>query len=306
MGRYGTLILIREDQVPHPDAIVTARMSWVGHFIASVFLLGWVAVIGYFVCSESAFSDISSILEVLLVAFLALVIGAMILVCLVAGIAFLSSALAAMKSANWIFLATDEGIYVKLRSYYDYQLSSEDKIVVFIPRNEIKQVRSSRQKTRVVYRGENFTNAEDDGLEKYDFLEIKLYGHDLSEIEECLEIEKRKNCPTFLKGVTKRARGAALKTQPKGIIKLDWKTKATRLTPSIDTIISVLSQQYATSSIEGEDQAAIKTLDKENQEKRLLELAGMGNMMDAVILARELYGFNLTDAKQFIDELSGR
>ncbi len=306
MGRYGTLTLIREDQVPFNDAVIISRMSWVGHFIVSVFLLGWVAVIGYFVYSETAFSDISSILEALITAFFALVIGAIILVCLIAGLAFLSSALAAMKPDNWVLLATDEGIYIKLRSYYDHQLSSQDRIVVFIPRNEIKQVRSSRQKTRVVYRGDNFTNADDDSFEKYDFLEIKLYGHDLSEIEECLEIEKRRNCPTFLKGVTKKARGTALKIQPKGIIKLDWKTKATRITPAIDTIITVLSQHYASSAIEGEEQAAIKSLNKEEQEKRLLELASIGNMMDAVILARELYGFDLTEAKRFIDELSGR
>jgi ribosomal protein L7/L12 len=49
--------------------------------------------------------------------------------------------------------------------------------------------------------------------------------------------------------------------------------------------------------------ANLAPLSKEEQETRLLELAESGDMIGAIAMARKLYSYDLTRAKQFVEEL---
>jgi hypothetical protein len=51
------------------------------------------------------------------------------------------------------------------------------------------------------------------------------------------------------------------------------------------------------------DLVNLDKLSKEKQEARLLDLVAAGDMIGAVTLARQLYSYDLTAAKQFVDEL---
>lgn len=303
MGRYGTPVLLSENEILDGSILLTARMSWIGHLIAAIVLLGWVAAVIITLMINGFSVGFSSVFQILISAVAFLITGGIGLTCLLAGGLFLSSSLAAMRGSNWTLRATEEGLYLKLRSYVDYRLSDDDKIVVFIPRAEIRQIRSTLKKARVVSRQGNSQLIADDQVEKQDFMEIELYGHDLSKIRTCLEEEKRRNSPTFLKGVASQAKGAAIRVQSDGILKLDWKTKNTRMKPNMAETLVALSDYYATAALEEREQVSIKSLDKDGQESRLIELASTGSKMDAVVLARELYALDLSQAKQFVDEL---
>jgi len=54
------------------------------------------------------------------------------------------------------------------------------------------------------------------------------------------------------------------------------------------------------------DYTALGALKRHEQESKLLELVESGRIMDAIRLARSLYGYDVTEAKQFVDGLSSR
>lgn len=45
---------------------------------------------------------------------------------------------ATLFNTNWVMKGTDQGLYLKIRSYLNFQLSPDDTVVVFIPFNEIR------------------------------------------------------------------------------------------------------------------------------------------------------------------------
>jgi hypothetical protein len=53
-----------------------------------------------------------------------------------------------------------------------------------------------------------------------------------------------------------------------------------------------------------EDYAGLRGLLREQQEQRLRQLNQRGNTIDAVYMARRLYGLDLTQASKFVKELS--
>jgi hypothetical protein len=55
-----------------------------------------------------------------------------------------------------------------------------------------------------------------------------------------------------------------------------------------------------------EDFANVKTLSREEQEKRLRELDARGETMAAVYMARRLYGYGLSEAEVFMEGLRSR
>ena len=53
------------------------------------------------------------------------------------------------------------------------------------------------------------------------------------------------------------------------------------------------------------EQAQAKDLGRAAREARLRDMVRQGNTIDAVIVAKDLYGFTTTGAKRFLDELGG-
>jgi len=94
--------------------------------------------------------------------------------------------------------------------------------------------------------------------------------------------------------------------RPGGVIRIDWTTKGTRLRPKLGAALEQLARDYPLAPELETEQAQAKRLDRETQETRLLDMVRQGNTIDAVIVAKDLYGFTTTEAKRFLDELQGR
>ena len=145
---------------------------------------------------------------------------------------------------------------------------------------------------------------EDNQVHKEESLEITLYGDDLALIEATLEEERTRKGPTWIKGVTTRAKGAAVRLFPEsGVIRVDWKTRKTRLTPSVKTARAVLDGLYHTETEEMPEEAPLDTLSKERQEDRLREMVRRGDAIGATALVRETQGLTLTEAHQYLKNL---
>ena len=301
MGRYGKIELITEAEALKSPALLTAKMSWVGHLIVALFFLGWSVGFPLFLMSNGVFSTSDTFFSLIFAGFIWIFCIVIVLTCVLAGLVFLFSALAALKKSNWTLRAAPEGIYLKLRNYSDHRLNTADPIVAFFPKREIRALKFVGQKTRMVADADV---PEDNQVHKEESLEITLYGDDLALIEATLEEERTRKGPTWIKGVTTRAKGAAVRLFPEsGVIRVDWKTRKTRLTPSVKTARAVLDGLYHTETEEMPEEAPLDTLSKERQEDRLREMVRRGDAIGATALVRETQGLTLTEAHQYLKNL---
>jgi hypothetical protein len=301
MGRYGKIELITEEEALKNPALLTAKMSWIGHLIVALFLLGWSVAFPAFLAINDLFSTGDTLFGMVFVSFIWFICCATVLICTLVGFVFLFSAFAAMKKNNWTLRAVPEGLQLKLRHYSDYGLNVTDPIVAFIPAREIRRIRFMEQKTRMI--GDKDI-PEDRQLKREEWLEVALYGEDLARIETALAEERRRKVPTWIKGVTSKAKGAALRLFPEnGVIRIDWKTSETRLTPSVEEAEAVLRRLYRTESEEAAEEAPLLTLSKAAQDDRLREMVRRGDTISATALVRETHGISLTEAHQYVKSL---
>ncbi len=108
---------------------------------------------------------------------------------------------------------------------------------------------------------------------------------------------------TLVKGVGQKSKGAAVSIRPEDVIRIDWTTKATRLRPKLSEAMARLGREYPLAPDLESEQEQAKDLERDAQERRLLDMVLQGNAIDAVIVAQDLYGFTTTQAKQFVDDL---
>lgn len=311
MSNRGQTCLITEAEVPAGDVELIVRQSPWGHLVASVLLLSLAAGVPAFIASsdlaglapEGLAFDFASLIDLMIGLIAAFVCLGISLTCLIGGLLFLSSARAAFKETNWVLRADPTGLYVKLRSYSDTRLPATDRIVLHLPRDSIRRIRPVGERVRHVGRsGDGFT-ADDDTVSGQSYLEIITFTDNLDDAADALRLERGRYGPTAIPGVRTKAKGAAVSVRGEGTLRIDWKTKRTRLSPDLDNALIRLSSTYVTDSKRESEQAPIRSLAPDEREERLLALVEQGHMTDAVILARDLYGFNLTEAKSFLDDL---
>ncbi len=311
MDQYGDTRFIPEDVVPVIEGDLVARQSPWGHLFASVMLfalsVGVPAVIAGTGFSLPGLSDAGFDLATVVGLFIAGIAGFVVLgvglTCLLGGFLFLSSALAALKPTNWILRAGPAGLYIKLRSYTDHRLPRSDAIVLHIPRRAVRRLHAHEEQARHLNPSRDDVSAEDDTLTRQHYLEIEAYGDAFAGVGQRLETERSLYGPTVIKGVTSKAKGSAISLRDGSILRVDWKTKRSRLTPNLREAMAYLSNDYVVGQEQTSRQAPIRTLSQDGQEARLLDLVEQGNITDAIILARDIYGFNLTEAKAFLDDL---
>lgn len=311
MDQYGDIRFIPEDAVPVVEDDLVARQSPWGHLIATVMLFtlsvgvpAMIAGTGFSLPDLSAARfDFATLVGLLIAGTAGFVVLGVGLTCLIGSFLFLSSTLAAFKSTNWILRAGPTGLYIKLRSYTDYRLPGSDAVVLHIPRRAVRRLHSHEEDARHISPSRDDLSADDDTLSRQHYLEIEVYGDELAEVGSRLETERSLYGPTFIKGVTSRAKGSAISLRDGSVLRVDWKTKRSRLTPNLRKAMATLAIDYVIGQRQQSAQAPIRTLSQDGQEARLLDLVEQGHVTDAVILARDIYGFNLTEAKAFLDDL---
>lgn len=311
MDHNGDTRFIPEDAVPVIDGDLVARQSPWGHLFASVTLFtlsvgvpAMIASTGFSLPDLSgARFDFATLVGLFIAGIAGFVVLGVGLTCLLGGFLFLSSTLAAFKPTNWVLRAGPAGLYIKLRSYTDHRLPRSDAVVLYIPRRTVRRLHSHVEQARHLNPSRDDMSADDDTLTRQHYLEIEAYGDALAEVGPRLDAERSLYGPTFIKGMTSKAKGSAISLRDGSILRVDWKTKRSRLTPNLREAMSYLSKDYVVGQGQQSAQAPIRTLSQDGQEARLLDLVEQGNVTDAVILARDIYGFNLPEAKAFLDDL---
>ena len=292
MGRYGDLTFLSEDAAIATAADFVAREVWVGRLAVALVLLAMGAApvwLGYETVQDPPLTGLPLIVQIGLYG-IAAIIGLIVV-------------LAALKPSNWVLRAGPHGLDVKLRNFADHRLPRGDAIVLRIPKREVRWIRAHDEKARHVGRSGDTASHEDDTLVRQGYLEIQLHDDNLSAVQATLSNERRRWVPTPIKGVTQKGKGAPVGIRSNGILRIDWHTKGTRLRPKLAAALAHLAKDYGTAPTLESEQAQAKTLDREAQEARLLDMVQQGNVIDAVIVAKDLYGFSTSDAKRYIEDL---
>ena len=293
------LQLLAEAEVPvRPDDLLV-RQAWGGRLAAAVLLLALGAaaagVVGVLLFGQS----VSSPLGIALIGAIALIAGIISILCLLGGAVFLGDAAAAMRTGNWVLRASAEALFIKLRHFADARLPRGDPVVAMLPRRLVRGVRGHDQRVRRVGTAGESRGTDDDALAPQAYLEIEV-AVDLSPLVDRLAEERRLWVAAAIPGVRRRALGAAVSIRPDGSLRIDWHTSSTRLRPALAAALTALRRHYPIAPPLATEQGPAGTLDRAAQDRRLADMVRQGNTMDAVIIARTLYGFDLTRARRHV------
>ena len=286
MAKYAPLQFLREDQVQrHSTDLLFRQRRWTKVLALAIF--GGIAG-GFLLCPTLC--PLFSVEP--LPPWASYITGGFLLIFVL--IAW-HTAKASFLSSSWRLRATTQGLYVKTRSFLNHGLSADDPVVVYLPKAEIIGIREHRIWARRPGTDDSET------IQRMVFLEILLHDEDLGELVELLKRERAIE-PGKKSGVAMIARHYPVRVLPGGIVQVDW----SGLSPGLKRAVTLLSGVYPVLDGQRTRQQRFTELDKTAKEDRLLELVERGETIGAVKLAKELYGYDTTDAKAFVDDLGRR
>lgn len=203
---------------------------------------------------------------------------------------------ASLRRTNWLLRYHPDGLCIKFRSYLNSHFPREDIVAFYLPNSEIGWVRKTRETRVIPDKGEGETT------ERWTYLDLKLSSSETADLENHLKQERMREAPKV--GITRtKHQHYPVRLLPEGIVRLDWRGPSSRIVPGIDEALKVLRF-----SLPIEREVVLKpqqkqTADEKEIETRILERAERGNIIDAVALTERLYGYNTTEAKEFVDVL---
>lgn len=203
----------------------------------------------------------------------------------------------ALHAANWLLRCQPGRVLIKMRSYLNEGFPAGDLVMFELAAGEIEWIGQSVEK--IVLSG---GNDGDHTSSSKTFLEIKPKNIDLADLEARLreERQRRGSGSAWLEYPVRLAEG--------GVIRLTWRSEGSWITPPAGRALAILAQQLGVEIRPAQSRLNDLTTagDRAEQERRILELAENGDTLAAVKAVRKLYGYSLSEARQFVEELAGR
>jgi hypothetical protein len=207
---------------------------------------------------------------------------------------------ARFRPSNWLLRMTDHGFFIKFRSYLNNHFDDQDLTVVFIPYSEIRSARSVKERREVPEQDER--NRPGTTTKTRRIVEVELAG-DSTPLARGLARERARLFSKSVIGagrISTRYQHLPVQLATRTLLQIEW-----GVVPTAQTLLDALIRHTLVRSpaVSFRDFVNLDKLSKEEQEARLLDLAAAGDMIGAVTLARQLYSYDLTAAKQFVEEL---
>ncbi len=93
------------------------------------------------------------------------------------------------------------------------------------------------------------------------------------------------------------------------LIRIDWKSHRTSITPKIDKALKILGDRLRTLEQERDvkvnDFTSLESLDADHQEQMIRQLAESGDTLATAKVVRDLYGYSTTEAVKYVRKLLG-
>lgn len=202
---------------------------------------------------------------------------------------------ASLRSSNWLIRFDGSKLYIKFRSYLNSHIGDDHPVVAALDPDEVEWIRKTTEKRIVPGRGRG------ERSESWTYLDLGLPGG-TAELESHLEEERRRAAPRIRRTRTKAEHYPVQVPRP-GMIRVQWNGPRTRIVPSADRAIAILGRTFPVlPEIDLRDEA-IRDLDSEAADARILKHVQSGETLAAARLARRLYGLSLTEARRYVEEL---
>src|ERR1700722_9840620 len=202
--------------------------------------------------------------------------------------------------SNWLVRMNETGIYVQYRSYLNYQLPADDPSVVFFSPGEIASARLVKERVET-------PDPAKPGATQTQYLryiEIELSG-DTALLADALNAERGEQAP-----LEKRWYGTSstlyrdypvTMTAPMFLrIRWDVVPGAHKFLDALRPYMVIADPVSLT-----QDFTHLKSLNREDQQKQLRELAARGQTITAIYAASKLYGCSLGEAKKLVEFSAG-
>jgi len=204
--------------------------------------------------------------------------------------------IARFHPSNWLVRTADDGLFIHFRSYLNDRLSAEDSTVVFLAYSDIRSARLVRERLRTL-------DSDGTKTETHRLVELEL-AIDPTPLAQALATEcARPGTPEkrWYGSSTTLYRDYPVLMQSPPFLRVAW-----RAVPGATAFLDGLRPrvEIAPAVNISEDFANLQGLTREQQEQRLRDLNQRGHTIEAVHLARQLYGMDLTQASKFVEELS--
>ena len=201
---------------------------------------------------------------------------------------------ASLRPTNWLLRCNTQGIIVKYRSYLNWHLPADEAQAVAFDYAEIAWVRTVREK-RFTPDMDHSNTTQTAYVTYLDFcLSTKI---DLSSLEAKLRAEQSFSPEGFI-----ISRDYPVSLSKDGMLELRW---IGGISPSPPKAIEYLKQHVQIVAPEARtvDLVHRRNLKPEDERSKIIDLLKSGDELGAIKLTRDIYGYSLKDAHDFVEKL---
>lgn len=202
------------------------------------------------------------------------------------------------RAAGWVLREDGQHLLVNLRSHLNIHFDPATPSILVLPQRQVRTLTVLHERglrTHVGDRGIVFQNPI-----AREFLDISFEG-DAQAVAEALAAEQARWGQAAIG--KSRSHHSAVRLLPNGVLRVAWRDETNRLHPSLAVLRRRLGHRYAFTDAPAGEQAPLQSMDRAAQESRLLEMLTRGERVQAVALAKTLYGMDTTEAVRFVDSL---
>jgi hypothetical protein len=270
--------LLRDDEVPGPPEVESYRETvWSGLWVGFAMLAAAITVIVWPI-QTGALNDPSLFWFIIPMA---------LMILLITHFAFRTFT-ASRRADAWRLRWSADGLYIRYRSYLNSGFDRDAPTVLHLTRREVTWIKARIDTLNAPDGRGNWTQRE-----KHRWLEIGLRRIDPAPIKAALAEESSRRTPS----------GGRVNDDPLTVTSDDTLRVALR---KPEAAVDLLGYHFAVALSEETHSGDFVAMTGDEKEAHVLALVEAGDSIGAIKAAREVYGMDLTDAKQFIDGLQGR
>jgi len=205
-----------------------------------------------------------------------------------------------LAPTNWVAAVGPDRILIKFRSYLNPDLPAEDPQVISLWFSEIQAAQITKQRLK-------YYRSQRDGAatEFHTYFDIFIRSESLQPLKDRLKYERTAMVTRdrIICKVSSKAQHYPVCVPDEQTIRILWRSPASHVVPSARKLADLLARQQVTIKAMERQVCDYTKSASSDSEARILELAERGKIIPAVRLAEKLYGYNTTEAKQFVEGL---
>ena len=209
----------------------------------------------------------------------------------------------AMAPTNWLLAIGPDRIFIKFRSYLNPYLPADDPQVVSLSFSEIEAAQITKEKIKY-YKSQGNSKTS----EYLTYLDLHLKADNLQSLQERLKYErsvkKYRDSGIYKTGI--KAHHYPVSVPESKMIRIQWRGSGSYIVPSIKKAADLLARQniiIKPVQRQTRDYTKKTIQDGARADDKILELAERGKIFAAIRLTKQVYDYDTTEARQFVESL---